>query len=399
MLRRLACTLLLAVLTAATALAADNRAVNRSKGSASSPTSASSAQATPTLVEGEIEGAKFVIAQPKKWNRCVLLLAHGYRSESSPLVADLFVQRGAYQTLLNEGWIVAKTSYRRNGIIIDDAIADLDALRAHIAEAYGQPERVLLEGESMGGLIVTLMAERERLTSATGQPLYSGAVAIGAALNVKEVRPRAALTYKAFLPILFLTNQSELDGPVSYVTSPPSTDGRSVTPALFRVSRDGHVNVNQNERLLAVRALNGWVEQGAKSLPKPAPGEPYFDATQPAQPQPSQVTMLPDGRSFSSQISEVSAVYGNLQLNAQPADFEAAGIKPLTWFQLVIGEKNYRVRYAKDFNDVKRGEWVAFPNADGFTWLVRNYANAAAGSGLKLGDSVTLRRFNDSSEK
>jgi alpha-beta hydrolase superfamily lysophospholipase len=57
--------------------------------------------------------------------------------------------------------MVATTSYRRNGLVVADAIADLDALRAYIAQAYGEPERVILEGESMGGLIVTIMAERD----------------------------------------------------------------------------------------------------------------------------------------------------------------------------------------------------------------------------------------------
>ena len=57
--------------------------------------------------------------------------------------------------------MVATTSYRRNGMIVGDAIADLDALRAYIVTAYGELDRVILEGESMGGLIVTIMAERD----------------------------------------------------------------------------------------------------------------------------------------------------------------------------------------------------------------------------------------------
>src|SRR3984957_11053322 len=111
---------------------------------------------------GQISGANFAVANPPgQWNHRVLMLAHGYRPESAPLVADLHPERASLKAALDEGWIVATTSYRRNGLIGGDAIADLDALRAYIASAYGEPERVILEGESMGGLIVTIMAERE----------------------------------------------------------------------------------------------------------------------------------------------------------------------------------------------------------------------------------------------
>ena len=72
----------------------------------------------------------------------------------------MFPDHLATRTLLDEGWLVATTSYRRNGPIVADAMADLDALRAHIAATLGEPQRVLLAGDSMGGLIVTLMAER-----------------------------------------------------------------------------------------------------------------------------------------------------------------------------------------------------------------------------------------------
>ena len=40
-------------------------------------------------------------------------------------------------------------------------------------------------------------------------------------------------------------------------------------PALFRVLRSGHVNVNQRERLVAIRALNAWLDHGRTALPPP----------------------------------------------------------------------------------------------------------------------------------
>ena len=346
----------------------------------------------PTFETGEIAGAKFTLARPAHWNQRVLLLAHGLREPDRPLVADLSPEHLAYKTLLNEGWIVAKTSYRRNSIIVADAIADLDALRAHIAQKFGTPERVLLEGESMGGLIVTLIAERDR----ADLPLYAGAIAIGAALQVKEDGSRLGLSLQPQIPLLFLTNQSELDGPRAYVTAKIPRDNANLRPALFRVSRDGHVNVNQRERLAALRALNAWLDADHTALPSPPNGTSFFDATVVAEPQPSQVTAHPDGSGFDARVIEVSAVFGNTFLNAQPADFAAAGIAPMTWFKLTAHGQTYRVRYGHDFGDVKRTEWIAFPNADGFTWLARNYSDAAATAHLALGDTVTIQRYDES---
>jgi pimeloyl-ACP methyl ester carboxylesterase len=343
------------------------------------------------LEVGALNGAKFSLARPARWNRCVLLLAHGYRSEDRPLVADLFPEHLAYQSLLEEGWIVAKTSYRRNGIIVADAIADLDALRAHIIDEFGEPDRVLLEGESMGGLIVTLIAERAPGPPGTARAAYQGAVAIGAALNVREANSNLRLSLQPKMPLLFLTNQSELDEPRGYVAARVSREPQN-QPALFRVSRDGHVNVNQRERLVALRALNAWLDRGRAALPRAPAGTPFFDATVPPEPLPPQVTPHSDGRGFDAHVTEISGNYGNVFLDAQPADFAAAGIANMTQFRLTAHGETFRVVLGRDFSSVKRGEWVAFPNADGFFWLARNNADAAATARLAVGDVVSIQR-------
>ncbi len=350
------------------------------------------AAGAPPLVEtGEIGGAKFALARPEKWNRGVLLLAHGLRSEDRPLVADLFPEQFAYQILIAEGWMVAKTSYRRNGLIVADAMSDLDALRNHIAETYGAPRRVLLEGESLGGLIVTLLAEREPVEPR----LYHGAVAIGAALQLREPNSTApGISLRPRLPLVFLTNQTELEGPRHYVDADIPGE-LAVRPVLFRVSRDGHVNVNQHERLVALRALNAWLDRGRTTLPSPTDGKPFFDATVVPAEQPSQVVMHADRRGFDARVIEVSAIHGNVFLNAQPADFAVAGIGKMTRFQVTAHGRSYRVVYGRDFNSVKRAQWVAFPNADSFFWLARNFADAAATAQLKLGDAVTIRRYDE----
>ena len=63
------------------------------------------------------------------------------------------------------------------------------------------------------------------------------------------------------MPLLFLSNQNELNAANAYVTTRLPGQVRPVEPALLRVSRDGHVNVNQQERLIALRSLIAWIEQ------------------------------------------------------------------------------------------------------------------------------------------
>jgi hypothetical protein len=347
----------------------------------------------PPLDEGELEaGAKFAIARPITWNGSVLLIAHGLRAETAPLVADLNPDRLAYKTLRDEGWIIAKTSYRRNGVIIADAVADLDNLRAHIAATYGDPRRVLVEGDSLGGLIATIIAEQP-----PGDfPKYHGCVAIGAALSAREPGGTLGINLGTQLPLIFLTNRSELTGPKTYVIplTPLPRDHRPVRPVLFRVNRDGHVNVNQQERLTALRALNAWLDRGPSSLPKPSGDAEFFDATHTPEPQPSLVTFDDDRRGFTTRITEVTAVYGNVAIDAQPADFASAGIARNAWFQITAHGTARRVLYGRDFSAVKRGDWVAFPNADGFLWLARNFENAAKTANLQIGGEIRVRSYD-----
>jgi pimeloyl-ACP methyl ester carboxylesterase len=343
----------------------------------------------PRIETGELGPARFALARPERWNRGLLLLAPGLRPEERPLVAELFPDHAAHRALLEAGWMIATTSYRRNGLIVADAIADLDALREHIAETYGRPVRVVLQGESMGGLIVTHLAEREPLQPA----VYHGAIAIGAALHLREPNSRlGGLTLQPRIPLVFLANRSEIDAPSHYVTADVPRLGGHI-PVLLRVSRDGHVNVNQAERLAAFRILDAWLENGRHTVPPPAPGGPFVDVTVAPQPKPSAVVRHPDGRGFDARVIEVSAAFGNLFIDAQPEDFAAAGIERMTWFQLKVGTAVFRVFHGRDFNSVKRAEWVSFPNADGYYWLVRNFADAAATARLQVGSAVTLRRF------
>jgi hypothetical protein len=341
--------------------------------------------AAPIKVDvGQLKGARFAIANPPvQWNRSLLLIAHGYRPESAPLVADLNPERPANRALLNEGWMIATTSYRRNGMVITDAIADIDGLREYIAQEYAEPTRVLLEGESMGGEIVTMMAERD------AGP-YQGAVVYDATLYAREPNAGTGLSLLPRIPLLFVATYHEYKEADGYLTALVARPAPAVPPVLFTISREGHTNINQAEHLVARRALIAWVDHGRGALPKPADNERYFDATVQADPGRSVVTMHADNHGFDTWVAEVDPVYGNIMLQAQEGDFDAAGIGKMTYFSLVAGGNSYRTLYGRTYTDARVGDWVAFPDADGRTVLARNFANAAGSAGLKVGDPVSV---------
>jgi dienelactone hydrolase len=339
----------------------------------------------PVVLEtGEISGTPFEIASPpENWNRKVLIVAHGYRPDSAPLIPDLHPERMAYKALIDEGWIVATTSYRRNGIIVEDAIADLDALRAYIVDKFGEPERVILSGDSMGGLTVTIMAEREK-------GLYQGAVVFDAALYSKETDMKVGLSLLPRIPLLFVATEREVAAARSYLTSLISRPDPVVQPELFLIKREGHTNINQAEHLVALRALNAWIDGGRDALPKPGENEIYYDATVVADPGPSTAFIHKDRHGLDTRVAEVDAVYGNVLLEAQADDFSFGGIAPMTYFDLQLASGSHRTLYGRTYTDVKEGEWIAFPDADGRTVLAISYKNAAQAAGLKVGDPVSL---------
>jgi pimeloyl-ACP methyl ester carboxylesterase len=339
---------------------------------------------TVSVQYGEIQGAKFAVALPPgQWNHRILLLAHGYRADKTPLVADLHPERASIKAALDDGWIVATTSFRRNGIVLADSIADLDGLRNYIANEFGQPERVILEGESMGGLIVTLMAERDK-------GLYDGAIAFDPTFYVKEQNGQIGISLLPRIPLLLVATNKEFLQSMRYVTSLVARPAPTVQPALFVIKREGHTNINQAEHAEAFEALNAWIDRDSDALPKPKDQAQFFDATIAPDPGPSTAEIDTQAHSIGTKVAEVDAVYGGVLLEAQAADFQAAGIPLMTYFTLEANGKSFRTLYARTYADVKEGDWVAFADADGRTVAARFMGDAAKTADLTVGTEVKL---------
>lgn len=324
-----------------------------------------------TLRTGEIDGSLFTIARPAEWNRRVLLLAHGQVPEDAPKQAGLDPTDSGYAHLLATGWLIASTSYRRNGLIVRDAIADLNALRDHIERTEGRPALVLLKGISMGGTIVTLMAENHA-------DRYQGALAIALATRARDAEHPLEFSHAPKVPVLFLSNRSELDDPERYVdrVSPDA-----LAPALWRIERDGHANVNAAEKAAALDALIRWVDTGAIERLRDGTLHPTVSAP---------AARIDQGVAL-GQVAQLTDTHGNLFTTFRPGDFARIGIAVGDSFELTGGGRTLTVKYGTTYSDVPRGEWVAFLRAEGVILIARNFANAAETLGLQQGDTLRVR--------
>ncbi len=357
---------------------------------------ATAAAATePVMVRGEIGGAKYTWMQPAQWNHAVLLVAHDWRPETAALKADFSPQASSYRQLCQDGWIVAQTSFRRNGPIVLDAIHDLDALRAEIEKRFGPPHRVLIEGNAMGGLIALAIAERNPEIP----PLYDGVIAIDPSFTLRGLEENfSGITMQPKIPVVFLCNHNQADSALRYMRLNLPKTVRPFVPVVLRVNRDGHLNVNQAERWVALATLNDWLEANTPTMKSPDEKLEYIDVTRVPEPSPSRVFFDEDRHGFTAHIEDISEDDGVLTLDAQAVDFADAGIVPNAWFRAEIHGHGYRVRYGRDFASVKRASWVAVLNADGFFWLTRNLSNAEKTVDAQLGDLVHVTRYETQKE-
>ena len=102
---------------------------------------------------------------PRPWNGQLVLFAHGYVDPTQPvgLPEDQLSIPGfgpVADIVTGQGYAFAATSYRRNGLAIQEGIDDILELIGIVERTVGVPRRVLLIGVSEGGAITALAVER-----------------------------------------------------------------------------------------------------------------------------------------------------------------------------------------------------------------------------------------------
>jgi pimeloyl-ACP methyl ester carboxylesterase len=321
--------------------------------------------AEPNIYRGKLGQSQILIAAPANYGKKMVVLAHGLRSETMPITADINLQEPFYKKLLDEGWLIASTSYRRNGPIIDDAIEDLLQVRDFAINKYGKPKKMYLMGISMGGAIGARISE-----TCTGK--FDGILCIGAALYLYP-----NLSGHPAIPMLFLSNRSEAQGPRDYIDR---LQENSVRPALWIVGRDGHCNVNDKEMLAAFRAVVAYAEKGEIAFNR---------ALTIAQAPVPSTAVFKDGGA-SAPIEEINPIYGNLHTRFVPADFKKLRINKGDIFTVRFNNKDYKVLLGTAYADVPTGGLVAFFTHNGKLHIARNEMNAAEMLGCTAGDMLFI---------
>jgi pimeloyl-ACP methyl ester carboxylesterase len=108
---------------------------------------------------GDLSGAQFRVDVPDNWNRGLVIYCHGYSTDpvtfdgKKPLEENLAVFTAA-------GYAVAQSSYSTTGWAIEQAIPEIESLRKYFIERFGMPQETFVSGESMGGLLTTIMIEK-----------------------------------------------------------------------------------------------------------------------------------------------------------------------------------------------------------------------------------------------
>lgn len=125
-------------------------------------------QAAPLACEDgtQSSGAAYRICMPAQWNKRLVVYAHGYVAPTEPVgipEAQMRLPGSNFtvdQIVTGQGYAFATSSYRTNGLAIQEGIADLLDVVEIFKAQKGMPEKVLLAGVSEGGAITALALEQ-----------------------------------------------------------------------------------------------------------------------------------------------------------------------------------------------------------------------------------------------
>lgn len=107
---------------------------------------------------GVVDGSSYILQMPASWNGTLLLFSHGYVGWGNANPAVAAPDPATANALLARGYALAGGAYSEQGWAVEQALPEQIALLA-LLRARWRPQRILLWGESMGGLITTLLAQ------------------------------------------------------------------------------------------------------------------------------------------------------------------------------------------------------------------------------------------------
>ena len=109
---------------------------------------------------GEINGARFRIEIPEKWNGDLVMYAHGYQMAGMDYDFESSGAAAILPSFLGRGYAVAQSAYSRQGWAVKEGVEDTEALRRYFVRRHGKPGKTFITGHSMGGFITIVTLER-----------------------------------------------------------------------------------------------------------------------------------------------------------------------------------------------------------------------------------------------
>ena len=106
---------------------------------------------------GVIDGATFRIDVPKKWNKGVVVMNHGYSPE--PRLPAAGAPSARLRVFLDRGFAVAQSSYSKGGWAIEQAMTDNVKMISYFSKKHGEPATVIATGGAMGASVTTASVE------------------------------------------------------------------------------------------------------------------------------------------------------------------------------------------------------------------------------------------------
>ena len=125
--------------------------------------------AEPKVETGEINGAKFRIDIPEKWNGGLVMYCHGYNPK--PVAYDDPKVAPQLEVFLDAGYAVAQSGYAAGGWAIQEAVVDTESLRRYFVRKHGPVKETYITGHSMGGFLTMLILEQQPSSYDAGLPL------------------------------------------------------------------------------------------------------------------------------------------------------------------------------------------------------------------------------------
>lgn len=175
------------------------------------------------------QGAIYAFFVPEAWNGTLVLYAHGFVDPAEPIAlptADGI--EGLRDGLLDRGYAVGYSSFSSNGFAEKEGMLETAQLRGLFTSQFGRPDRILLAGHSLGGLIAVHLVERH-------PEHYAGALVMCGLVG----GTKAAMDYIGDLRVLFdLFYPGLLPGTVDHV--PPGVDLNEdvIVPVVNSLSAD-----------------------------------------------------------------------------------------------------------------------------------------------------------------